>query len=247
MSDLVSIITPSYNSQYIFDTYNSILGQSYTNWEWVITDDNSEPEFKEELEKIEKIDHRVRIFYLDKNQGAGAARNNSIFHSKGRYIAFLDSDDLWLPEKLQNQISFMIKNELDLSYSGYQKFSSDGGDLGIIIPPPTTNYNQLLKSNIIGCLTAIYDTKNLGKCYMPLIRKRQDFGLWLSILKKTDQVAGLPDVLAKYRIDSGMTQNKFEILKWQWRFYRNVAKLGVIQSIYYFSHYAILGLIKSQK
>lgn len=247
MSDLVSIITPSYNSEYILETYESILNQTYSHWEWVITDDNSSNEFKAILDSLESKDSRVKVFYSDINQGAGAARNNSIKNANGRYIAFLDSDDLWLPNKLEKQIIFMQKNNLALTYTGYQKFSSDEGDLGLIIPPLTTSYNQLLKGNIIGCLTVIYDTETLGKCYMPLIRKRQDFGLWLSILKKTDNVVGLPEILAKYRIDSGMTQNKLEVLKWQWRFYKEVQKLNSFKALYYFTHYAIRGLIKSRK
>lgn len=141
----------------------------------------------------------------------------------------------------------MQENNLALSYTGYQKFTQNLDDLGIVIPPVTTSYKRLLKSNVIGCLTAIYDVEKVGKCYMPLIRKRQDFGLWLSILKKTDKVAGLPEVLAKYRIDTGMTQNKFEVLKWQWKFYREVVGLNTISAGYYFLHYAVRGFLKYKK
>jgi hypothetical protein len=108
-------------------------------------------------------------------------------------------------------------------------------------------YQQLLYSNVIGCLTAVYDTELLGKRYMPLIRKRQDMGLWLDILKDVDMAHGIPDVLAKYRVDSGMTQNKFNVLKWQWRFYRDVVGLTTFKSLPYFIGYAVKGFIKYKK
>lgn len=165
--------------------------------------------------------------------------------ANGRFIAFLDSDDLWHPEKLNKQVKFMIDCDISLSYTQYQKFDS-AGELGVIIPPDTVTYNELIFSNVIGCLTAMYDTHKLGKCYMPLIRKRQDMGLWLSILKNIPKAYCLQENLAKYRVDSGMTQNKLRVLGYQWRFYREVVGLSIFRSTYTFLIYSYKGFIKSK-
>ncbi|MCU8073645.1 glycosyltransferase family 2 protein [Shewanella sp. SM29] len=243
---LVSIIMPSYNSaNTIVESIESVLSQTYQNWELLITDDVSVDATKEIVSGYCVKDERIKLFQLEENSGAGASRNNSIRHSTGDYIAFLDSDDLWLSNKLSIQITFMEKNNVLLSYSAYQKFSSNG-DGGIITPPNMTTYEQLLTGNVIGCLTAIYNAKVLGKRYMPLIRKRQDMGLWLSILKDIDTAYGMSNVLAKYRIDTGMTQNKMSILKWQWSFYRDVVGLNILKTIKCFGIYAYKGFLKNR-
>ncbi|GIU37019.1 glycosyl transferase [Shewanella hafniensis] len=243
---LVSIIMPSYNSaRTIAESIESVMAQTYQNWELLITDDVSVDNTRDIVRSYCEKDNRIKLFELDKNSGAGASRNNSIESSKGDYIAFLDSDDLWFPDKLLIQIAFMKVNNVLLSYSAYQKFGANG-DGGIITPPNSVTYNQLLTGNVIGCLTAIYNAKILGKRYMPLIRKRQDMGLWLSILKDIDKAFGIDSVLAKYRVDTGMTQNKLTILKWQWAFYREVVGLNFFEAIKCFILYAYKGFLKSR-
>lgn len=238
---------PSYNfSEGVSQSIISILEQTYQNWELIITDDASTDQSCNVISQFVEKDSRIKLFISDKNLGAGAARNNSIKHAKGRFIAFLDADDIWLPNKLEKQIAFMLDNEYALTYTAYQKFDRNG-DLGVINPPLEVSYNQLLYSNVIGCLTVIYDTKYIGKQYMPLIRKRQDMGLWLSILKITPKAYCLNDVLAKYRVDSGMTQNKWGVLKYQWIFYREVVGLNIFKAIGIFFIYAIKGYLKSIK
>lgn len=240
----MSVIMPSYNAEKtIAHSIDSVLTQSYTNWELLITDDKSSDNTVTIINDYVAKDSRIKLFKNDQNLGAGGSRNRSIKESKGRYIAFLDSDDLWLEHKLVVQIDYMQKNNIALSYSWYQKFG-DEGDGGVVKPKLTITYQQLLYSNIIGCLTAVYDTELLGKRYMPLIRKRQDMGLWLNILKDVDMAYGVPEILAKYRVDSGMTQNKFKILKWQWNFYREVVQLSVIKTLFYFVFYCFSGLVK---
>lgn len=241
---LVSIIMPSYNSsQYIIESISSVIEQSYQNWELLITDDCSNDNTHQIVQEYLAKDNRIKLFINKENAGAGAARNNSIKQASGRFIAFLDADDQWLPEKLTKQIAFMLKNNYEFTFTAYQKLAS-GQLKGTVTPPRSTTYRKLLCGNIIGCLTAIYDTKTLGKLYMPLIRKRQDMGLWLDILKQVPQAYCLSEVLALYRIDSGMSQNKLDILRWQWVFYRDVVKLSFFKTCYYFTLYSLKGFIK---
>lgn len=244
---LVSIITPTYNSmRYIDETYQSIRAQTYVNWEWIITDDNSTDGTYDFLSNLSKTDTRIKVYRNHINQGAGFSRNVCIKNSCGRFIAFLDSDDLWLPRKLEIQTSFMVNNKYALTYGYYQKFNSSG-DCGVIKAPDTTNYNKLLHSNVIGCLTAMYDTELIGKKYMPTIRKRQDMALWLEILKEVDQAHCVKETIARYRSDSGMTSNKLNIIFNQWQFYREHLKLNVILSCFYFLSYAYNGFAKKLK
>jgi teichuronic acid biosynthesis glycosyltransferase TuaG len=248
VQELVSIIMPSYNAEkFIEESINSVLAQTYQNWELLITDDVSKDNTVAIVKRYAKNEPRIRLVKKSNNGGAGVARNDSILRAKGRYIAFLDSDDLWMPEKLSKQISFMQNNKVPFSYTGYQKFTGDKKLLGEIIPPAETTYNELLNSNVIGCLTAIYDCQELGKQYMPTIRKRQDMALWLHILKLTPKAVGIQESLAYYRIDVGMSSNKVEMLKWQWRLYREVEQLNVIKSLKHFVIYALKGYLKYKK
>ncbi|MDE1489882.1 glycosyltransferase family 2 protein [Xenorhabdus bovienii] len=240
--DLVSVIMPCYNSgEYIEQSIQSVLSQNYINFELIIIDDYSSDNSVEKIKKFH--DKRIKLIVSKKNGGAGISRNIGIEQAKGRFIAFLDSDDLWKPNKLKDQINFMKENNFSLTYSRYQKFCTEG--LGkVITPPSTTTYKKLLYCNVIGCLTAIYDTKQLGKHYMPLIRKRQDMGLWLNILKTCKIAYCYPENLAYYRTDSGMTQNKINVAKYQWIFYREELKLNLIKTLWYFTGYAINGVIR---
>ncbi len=184
----VSIITPSFMSEkFIAQTIKSVLSQSYKYWEMIIVDDISPDNSNKIIESYCNRDNRIKLIKLDKNSGPAIARNTAIKNANGRYIAFLDADDLWEANKLEKQIKFMKEKDCALSYS-YYKTMSENGDLleKVLAPPLKLSYDDLLKTNYIGCLTAIYDTKKVGKVYMPLIKKRQDYGLWLKILKNTD-------------------------------------------------------------
>lgn len=239
---------PSYNAEnFIEESINSVLAQTYQNWELLITDDVSKDNTVSIVKQYAKNEPRIKLVEKTNNGGAGVARNDSILRAKGRYIAFLDSDDLWMPEKLSKQISFMQHNNVPFSYAGYQKFTGDKKLLGEIIPPAETTYNELLNSNVIGCLTAIYDCQEIGKQYMPTIRKRQDMALWLHILKLTPKAVGIQESLAYYRVDVGMSSNKIEMLKWQWRLYREVEQLSIIKSLKHFVIYALKGYLKYKK
>ncbi|EHZ2782108.1 glycosyltransferase family 2 protein [Vibrio parahaemolyticus] len=241
---LVSIIMPSYNSEgTILESIQSVLSQTYKNWELIIVDDRSIDNTWQVIQTYADKYDNIRVYQNKENLGAGASRNFAIKKARGRFIAFLDSDDLWTEDKLAEQIPFMLENNYPLTYTHYSRFNSEE-ELSVVTAPEYTTYKKLMYSNVIGCLTAVYDTQALGKRYMPLIRKRQDMGLWLDILKDTPKAYCLPKPLAKYRMDSGMTANKFSVLSYQWKFYRDVVGLSLPRSLFTFSVYAVKGTMK---
>ena len=248
MLDLVSIITPMYNSEKFIDsTIQSVQSQTYQNWEMIIVDDASTDRSIEIVKKIMSNEPRLQLKQLADNLGPAHTRNNGIKLAKGRFLAFLDSDDLWHKDKLEKQIKFMQNNEYAFSFTGYEKIDESGEISGIVRPfKEQVSYHDLLKSNHIGCLTAMIDLKILGyKMYMPDIKKRQDQGLWLEILKEIDKAYCLYEILGQYRIREGsISVNKIDNLKYQWKLYRNIEKLNIVKSLYYMTFYAFYGLRK---
>lgn len=249
MNNLVSIITPSYKSEkFIAQTLESVLSQTYQNWEMIIVDDVSPDNSNEIIEDYCKKDNRIKLIKLEKNSGPAVSRNRAIEEAKGRYIAFLDADDLWYPEKLEKQIKFLDENNLAFTYSSYNLIDEEGNKLGVFITQESINYNGMLKTCSVGCLTAIYDTKKLGKIFMPNILKRQDYGLWLKILKEIGNTKGSIEPLATYRVlKNSVSSNKLKAAQYQWKIYREVERLNIFQSIYYFVQYAYFGVIKYKK
>jgi len=232
MEQLVSIITPSYNSSdFIEETINSIINQTYTNWEFIITDDCSTDSTVSKINEYVQKDSRIKLSQLESNSGAGIARNNSIKLSKGRYIAFCDSDDQWTPDKLKKQLKFMQENDLGLSFSSYKVIDENGLDKGEVIAPAKVTYKTMLRNNYIGCLTAMYDTTKVEKVFMPEIRKRQDWALWLAILKKVPYALSIQENLAIYRDRSkSISSNKMDLIKYNWNIYKNVEKFSTFKS-----------------
>ena len=250
MKDLVSIIMPNYNSvQFIEESIKSILDQTYENWELIVVDDLSTDESVQIIESKIVRDIRIKLIKLIKNSGPAVARNRAIKEAKGRYIAFLDSDDLWTPDKLSRQISFMQEHDVALSYTGYYQIEEKSGEvIDQIHVRQKVDYSELLKQNIIGCLTAIYDTKKIGKVYMPKIRKRQDFGLWLKILKRVPYAYGIDEPLAYYRVrTSSVSSNKMLASKYNWKLYREIENLPLYKAIYYFGWYTYRSILKYKK
>ena len=244
----VSIITPSYNcSSFVSETIGSILSQSFTDWELILVDDCSSDNSVEIIQSFVEFDPRIKLIKSSENSGAAVARNKGIESAKGRYITFLDSDDIWLQDKLEKQLSFMKTNQYSFTYAAYNKINEDGQVFERIGVPDRVSYSDLLKMCSIGCLTAMYDTEYFDKVYMPLIRKRQDLGLWLRLLKKTDYAHGLNHALAQYRVrEDSISANKASAAKYTWRLYRDVEGLNLFKAIYYFSHYAINGLLRTK-
>ena len=233
---LVSIITPSYNSaDFITDTIEAILKQTYPHWELLITDDCSTDNSVEIIEEYARKDARIKLLKLEKNCGAGVCRNKSIETAKGRYIAFCDSDDVWMPQKLEKQLEFMEKMDCALSYSSYMVMNESGDVYGIVVSPKKIDFVSLKRDCGIGCLTAMYDTGKTGKMYMPPIRKRQDWGMWLEILAKCKVAYGIKEPLAYYRIRSGsISNNKFALVKHNINVYRTILKFSTLKAYLFF-------------
>ena len=245
---LVSIITPLYNcSTFLESTIRSIIAQSYIDWELVLVDDCSQDNSLDIANDYVAQDSRIKLIKLTKNSGAAVARNIAIEEASGRFIAFLDSDDLWHPQKLEKQINFMLENNYAFSYTAYEKINEEGKVFEYVGAPQQLSYKQLLKTNEIGCLTVIYDMKHLGKVYMPTETKREDYATWLSILKKTDYAYGMPEILGQYRVYANQSSaKKGKMAKENWKLYRHIENLSVIKSVYYFGHYAIRGVLRTK-
>lgn len=236
MRPIVSVITPAFNSaSYIVATIESVLGQTLREWEMIIVDDNSQDQTYYVALEYASADGRIRPFRLNSSSGPATARNVAIEKAAGRYIAFLDSDDLWRPEKLEIQVRFMQNTNSPFSHSYYETMSEDGSRVGKIIKSPEhLEYKDLLKCNRIGCLTAMYDTDVLGKQYMPLIQKRQDYALWLNILKITPIASCVPVSLAYYRVrSSSLSSRKIGLVRYNWKLFREYEKLSLLSSAYY--------------
>jgi glycosyltransferase involved in cell wall biosynthesis len=246
-TDLVSIIMPSYNSaNYIEESIRSVMAQSYPHWELLIADDCSTDETQTVVTKMMEKDSRIKFLPASKNFGPAVTRNRAIDAAQGRFIAFLDSDDLWNSEKLTKQITFMKQHNIALSYGWYNVIDEDGKHLKTINQLPTkTTYNQLLRNQIIGCLTSVYDTHICGKQKMPVIRKRQDFALWLKILKQGHTAYCLEDVLGSYRIRANsVSRNKWVAIKFTWNLYRKIERLPFLKSCRIFCLYIVHSLLR---
>lgn len=246
--ELVSVITPCYNSsRFISQTIESVLDQTYQNWEMIIAYDLSNDNSIEIINKYLKKDARIKLIELGEKSGPAIARNRAIEAANGRYIAFLDSDDIWLPTKLEKQIRFMRENDVHLCYSSYYLIDEYGNELGIFVTKDTANYRELLKTCYIGNLTAIYDAGKIDKQYMANV-EHQDYTLWLKILKNYGAAKGIIEPLAKYRIHrNSISANKIKAACWQWNIYRNVEKLSFSRSAFFFIHYAYYGIIKHRQ
>ncbi len=231
---LVSIIMPSYNSSaYIEEAIKSVQKQSYKHWELWVIDDFSEDHTKERVENLMILDQRIKLLLNKENLGAGASRNKGIEAANGSYITFLDADDLWLPKKLQTQLDFMRMHDLAMTFSSYKLVNEYGKETGEKIQAlPILTYKKLLKSNYVGNLTGIYNVDKLGKIYAPLLRKRQDWALWLSILKRVGETQAIDEVLAAYRIrKDSISQNKLALLKYNFLIYYRFLDQGLFKSL----------------
>lgn len=245
----VSIVTPCFNaSSTLPRSVDSILRQTFCDWELLLVDDCSSDDTCTKAEQYSHQDSRIILVRQTRNGGAARARNKGIELAKGRYIAFLDADDSWHPEKLERQVEFMQANNLPLSFTSYTRVNDNGKLINQVGVPDTVTYSQLLKTNVIGCSTAIYDTRLLGKVMMPDMRKRQDFGLWLKILKLTPTGHGMNgEPLTVYRVtNESLSSNKGKSASFNWHLYRKEEGLSFILAGYYFVNYAVRGVLRNK-
>jgi teichuronic acid biosynthesis glycosyltransferase TuaG len=233
-TSLVSIITPTYNSEkFIIETIQSVQNQSYTNWEMIIVDDCSSDNTSSRVLAISKNDSRIQFFQLEKNLGTGATRDFALSKASGRYITFLDSDDLWKPLKLEKQIDFLCSKNLPFTFSFYECIDEEGNALDKKIEAPKKlKYFQLFFCNFIGNLTGIYDVSFFGKIPISSIRKRQDWMLWLTILKKIKVAMPVPESLAYYRVrENSISASKVNLLQHNFKVYRTFHGLNLVVSL----------------
>lgn len=231
---LVSIITPTYNcGKFIAETIESVQSQTYKKWEMIIVDDCSTDNTKAVVEMYQKQDSKIKYYCLAENSGAAVARTKAMELAAGQYIAFLDSDDLWMPCKLEKQINFMCDNDYAFTCTAYQHMSEDGQMMAKVLKViPKTNYNRLLLDCPVGNSTVMYDVSKMGKFEVPNIRKRNDDALWLSMLKKEKYIYGYSEVLMKYRLrNNSISSNKLSLLKYTWHLYRDIEDLSILTSV----------------
>ena len=243
----VSIITPVYNaSRFIEDTAKSVFEQSYSDWEWILVDDCSTDNSWEILQCLEKKDHRVKIYKNPTNVKQGKTRNFAITQASGKYIAFLDSDDIWHNDKLKVQIKFMQDNDYYFTHTSAGYLDEDGNRIkSTFHVSPVVDYEHLLKSTEILCLTVVYDAEKIGKYYMPEYDTREDYVLWLSILKDGINSYGIDEELAYYRLVKGShSSKKSKLILTHIKLLKETQGLNTIQALYYTGHWMIRGFIK---
>ena len=231
---LVSIITPSFNSEkFISETIQSVQNQTYKNWEMIIVDDCSSDETVSIITRMALLDNRIQLFQSEKNSGTGIARNTALGKSKGRYISFLDADDLWKPQKLEKQIDFLKTNDLPFTFSFYDCIDEEGKPLNKKVEAPRNlSYRQLFFCNYVGNLTGIYDVNYFGKIAISSIRKRQDWMHWLTILKKVKTAQLIPESLAFYRIrKNSISASKLDLVKHNFTVYRTFHRFNIVVSL----------------
>lgn len=245
---LVSIITPSYNcSQYIEETIKSVQAQTYQNWELLFQDDCSTDSTRELVEKYAAEDSRIKYERNSYNSGAAITRNNALRRAQGTWIAFLDSDDLWYPEKLEKQIGFMLSNGYHFSYTGYCEINEQNEETGKIISGPRCITKlRMFAFCWPGCLTVMYDCEYVGLVQIADVKKNNDYAMWLKICRKVDCYL-LDECLAKYRrgrSGSISTHGYFTLIKWHYKLFRDAEEMNVVFALFITGINLLCGIYK---
>lgn len=243
----VSIITPTYNcGRFIGKTIESVLNQTYTDWEMIIVDDCSTDNTKDIVLEYSNNDSRIKYIRLRENSGAAMARNKAMEVANGKYMAFLDSDDIWTSDKLEKQIKFMEDNKYNITCTEYEQIDELGNSLDRVIKVKNrVDYNGVLLTCPVGNSTVMYNIENLGKFEVPNIRKRNDDALWLQMLKKEKYIYGMYEVLMRYRIRSNsISSNKLDLVKYHWYLYREIEHLSLIRSTFHIFCWVIIKIFK---
>lgn len=246
MKDLVSIIMPSYNTaKFIDETVSSVLKQTYTNWELIIVDDCSTDNTDEVIEKY-RSDPRIKYLKNEKNSGAAITRNYALREAKGRWIAFLDSDDLWTKDKLEKQISFMEDNGYSFSYTNYIEIDEESRPNGRSVSGPCKVSKLLMRSYCWpGCLTVMYDAQKVGLIQIADIKKNNDYAMWLKVCQKATCYL-LEENLASYRKRSGSISNHSytKLIKWHYRLFREAEGQNPVHAAFCTARNLCFGLYK---
>ena len=251
VKEMVSVITPCYNGEkYISETIESVISQTYDNWEMIIIDDGSKDNSAKVVEKYLKEDPRIRLIQQE-NAGSAAARNRGIKECTGQYIALLDADDVWLPEFLEKQISFMKQKKAYCVACGYGRIDENSQPiLHTIIPPAVITRKSMEIMNRIGCLTGLYDRRVHGKVFLreEFGSIRDDYAYWMDIINLVGRGYGNPEVLANYRVLNGSTTgNKKKLIKKQYVFQRKFLKKNPIMAAINVGRWGVAGLKKYSK
>lgn len=245
---LVSIIMPTWNcAQFICESIKSVQAQMYQNWELLIQDDSSTDGTDKVVEPYAEVDARIKYSRNAKNSGAAVTRNNALRRAKGKWIAFLDSDDLWMPEKLEHQLKFMVENGYHFSYTGYQEIDNNGKDTGIgITGPKHVTKLGMYSFCWCGCLTVMYDKEYCGLSLISDIKKNNDYAMWLKVIQKADLYL-LDECLAKYRrgrVGSISTHGYTTMIKWHYRLWREAEGMNVLACLFWTCMNLVCGVYK---
>ena len=247
---LVSIIVPVYNvEKYICETIECVRKQTFANWELLLVEDcskdNTVAVIQEYLEKVK--DERVRLIRQEKNNGAARSRNRGLKEAKGRYIAYLDADDLWVPEKLAKELAFMEDKQAAFAFTGYEFADENGKGLGKVVRvPETLTYKEALKNTTIFTTTVMFDTEKIDKnlLEMPII-KSEDTALWWKVLRSGYVAYGLDENLVSYRrVGKSLSSNKLEAMRRIWNLYRKAEGMSILSSAYHFCFWAVNAVLR---
>ncbi|WGK65799.1 glycosyltransferase family 2 protein [Croceiramulus getboli] len=230
-----SVIMPVFNAEdFLKDAVNSVIDQTYASWELILIDDASTDGSQALISAFAKAHpQQIQCIQFKSNQGTAKARNAGIERAKGRFICFLDADDRWMPEKLEKQYQCFMTTGTAVCFSSYVLMQETGELLHQKVQAfPELPYSKLLKANYIGNLTGAYDTQKLGKCYSPLLRKRQDWALWLEVIRKGGSAVGIQQPLAVYRKRKGsISANKLALLKYNFLIYYSFLDYPLVKSL----------------
>ena len=245
---MISIIMPAYNAQKtIRASIQSVLNQSYTHFELIVVDDASCDDTVMIVRKVMQQDKRIKLLCNDKNMGSASSRNHGRAHAEGGYIAFLDSDDIWFPEKLKRQVQILESEQADICYTSYRLIDKESRFLGAVYGVPVNvDYKTLLKENVIGCSTVLMRSDVFHKGALKTEFFHEDYALWLSLLRIGHRAVGIPECFVHYRV-GGRSSGKLSAAKNRWHIYRKQEKLGSIESLGYFLCYAVNGVRKNIK
>ncbi len=243
---LVSIITPAYNAgRFIGETIESVIRQTHPAWEMIIVDDCSSDNTGQIVRHYQQQDERIKLVTLPQNAGVANARNTGLQMARGRYVAFLDADDIWLDDKLAVQLAFMKDGDVAFTFGQYRHFTDSVGQSGkLVAAPACVSYHDLLKYNCIGCLTVMLDREKVPAITMPA-QRHEDYIAWLAITRRNVNAYGIQRELARYRVAAAsLSGNKFRSARWHWLVLRQNEGLPLPAACYYFAWYAVRSLLK---